>query len=369
MSKEALLEEYDRVWPALCARGEALQRELHALLAAEPSVKIHSVAWRPKSRDSLARKLARPDRSYSDLWSLTDLVGVRVITYFADAVDRVGELVEARWPVEFGHSIDKRHRETSEFGYRSLHYVCRFGGALPENACFEVQVRTMLEHAWAEIEHDLGYKATEAIPVGVRRRLSRLAGLLELADEEFGAIRDELEEYARGLPAKIEAEESALALDRFSLVALLAHPEVQDLDASIATVLDKALGEEPFYPDYLVKMLLASGVRTTEEARRGVLRHGPTIAAMVAPYFTVAEELWQLSPQRMPHTLRGYSLFFLAHVELLRTSTLRLEKIERLARLYRELDYPDDPKTAHQVASRLVDVFSAADSRSSSNGK
>lgn len=361
MTKDALLEEYDRVLPALCCRGEALAQELRALLAAAPTVKVHSVAWRPKNRDSLARKLARPDRSYGELWALTDLIGLRVITYFADDVDRVGELVEARLPVEFGHSIDKRRRETSEFGYRSLHYVCRLGGELPERACFEVQVRTMLEHTWAEIEHDLGYKATESIPLGVRRRLSRLAGLLELADQEFGAIRDDLEEYARGLPAKIEAEEASVALDRFSLVALLARGEVQELDGAIAAVLGKSLGEEPFYPDYLVKMLRASGVRTTEEARRGVVRHRAAIAAMVAPYFTVAEELWQLSPQRMPHTLRGYSLFFLAHVELLRTSTLRLEKIERLARLYRELDYPDDPKTAHQVASRLVDVFSGID--------
>lgn len=56
----------------------------------------------------------------------------------------------------------------------------------------------------------------------------------------------------------------------------------------------------------------------------------------------------------MPSLPRGYSLFFLAHVEVLRASTWRLA---RLARLYRELDYPDDAKTAHHVASMLVDAF------------
>ncbi|MBX3232809.1 MAG: hypothetical protein KIT84_43815 [Labilithrix sp.] len=355
MSSETLLAEYDQVLPILRARGDAVADELRELLASDPTLKVHSVAWRSKDRESLARKLARPDRSYTDLWSLTDLVGVRVITYFADAVDRVGEFVEANLPVDLRHSTDKRRRE--DFGYRSLHYVCRLGGPLPERACFEVQVRTVLEHAWAEIEHDLGYKATEQIPLAVRRRLSRLAGLLELADQEFGAIRSDLERYARSLPERIEAAGSSVPLDGFSLAALLECAEVQTLDAAISSALRKELGDEPFYPDYLLKMLVASGVRTTEDARRGLREHEHAVVAMVEPYFALTEQLWQLTPKRMPRIFRGYSLFFLAHVEVLRTSTLRLEKVERLARLYRELDYPDDAKTAHHVASMFVDAF------------
>jgi putative GTP pyrophosphokinase len=359
MSSEAVLAEYDQIVPLLRARGDAVARELRELLASHPSLKVHSVAWRLKGRESLVAKLARPDRSYTDLWMLTDLVGVRVITYFSDAVERVGELVEAHLPVAFEHSTDKRRRETTDFGYRSLHYVARFariGDLLPERACFEVQVRTVLEHAWAEIEHDLGYKATEEIPLVVRRRLNRLAGLLELADQEFGAIRSDLESYARALPKQIDAG-SSVPLDGFSLVALLECAEVQTLDAEIASVLSKELGDEPFFPDYLLKMLVASGIRGTEDARRGVRKHERAIAAMVAPYFALTAQLWQLSPEQMSRIPRGYSLFFLAHVEVLRTSTLRLEKIERLARLYRELDYPEDAKTAHHVASMLVDAF------------
>lgn len=358
---ENLVAEYERVLPVLRERGAAVSREIEALLAAEPSLKVHSVAWRCKATASLAQKLARPDRSYDSLWMLTDLVGVRVITYFADAVERVGELIETRLPVDFARSVDKRRHESPEFGYRSLHYICRLpsvDGALPATACFEIQVRTMLEHTWAEIEHDLGYKATEEIPLAVRRRLGRLAGLLELADQEFGAIRRELETYARALPARIATEGQTVPLDRFSLAALLECAEVRSVDLRISSVLQNDLGDEPFYPDYLLKMLAFSGVRTTDQARRGVDQHGDVIEAMVRPYFTLAEQLWQLSPQRMPSTLRGYSLFFLAHVEVLRASTLRLEKIERLARLYRELDYPNDAKTAHHVASQLVDALS-----------
>ncbi len=151
MTHESLLAEYDLATPALRMRGDAMTRELRGLLAADPDLKVHSVTWRLKSRVSLAQKLSRPERNYTDLWMLTDLIGVRVITYFADAVDRAGALVEASLPVNFKHSADKRRREATDFGYRSLHYVCRVGDPLPERACFEVQVRTVLEHAWEEM--------------------------------------------------------------------------------------------------------------------------------------------------------------------------------------------------------------------------
>lgn len=360
MAHEVLLEQYDAMLASLHRHGDRLVDELRVLLAGDPSLKVHSVTVRLKSRESLARKLARPDKSYSDLWAVTDLLGLRVITYFEDAVDRVGNLLEARMPVDFGHSTDKRRREPTEFGYRSLHYVCRIDdGSFPEHARFEIQVRTVLEHAWAEIEHDLGYKATEEVPALTRRRLNRLAGLLELADQEFVAIRRELDTYARGLPARIEAAGDSVQLDRLSLVALLDCDEVKALDRAIAVVLDKALGEEPFFPDYLLKLLAWSGIRTVAEARSGILEHHDVIVAMVKPYFAFAWETWQLSPEQMAQIFRGYSLFFLAHVEVLRASSLRLEKIERLARLYRELDYPDDARTAHRVASMLVDAFGA----------
>lgn len=365
-----LLAEYDRVLPLLEARAQWLQAELGAWLAAQPGLKIHSVEMRLKSRQSLAHKLARPDRDYGDLWEVTDLVGLRVITYFEDAVDRVAEVIERRLPVDLSHSIDKRRRrEPGAFGYRSLHYVCRLGeggrGAsesdsgvlLPERARCEVQVRTVLEHAWAEIEHDLGYKAPAAVPEPVRRRLDRLAGLLELADQEFVAIRRELDEYVGALPRRIEVAGDDVALDHLSLAALLDTAEVRDVDGAIARELGKELGDAPFYPDYLLKMLAAAGVRTVAAARDGVrARHG-TLVAMVKPYFAFASQAWSLSPQRMDRVLRGYALFFLSHAIVLDSPALGLDKVERLTRLYRELDYPDDERAAQRVAGSLIAAF------------
>jgi ppGpp synthetase/RelA/SpoT-type nucleotidyltranferase len=382
--RDALLEHYDRALPLLRARGEALQAEVAALLASIEGLKVHSVTLRLKSRESLTHKLGRPDRSYRSLWAITDLVGVRVIVYFEEAVERIGQLVESNLAVDFAHSIDKRRRDATTFGYRSLHYVCRLGAtprdaaapsdgaassdraapreaaaplALPPEARYEIQVRTVLEHAWAEIEHDLGYKAESAVPSSVQRRLHRLAGLLELADQEFGAIRNDLLDYARVLPERIASASDSVPLDRLSLGALLDCSEVRDLDRAIAIALDKELGEEPFFPDYLLRMLASSGIRSVGEARAGVARHAAVIASMVRPYFAFAWQTWRLSPEQMERVFRGYSLFFLAHAEVLGSPALGIDKVERLAHLYRELDYPDDEDAAQRVASRLVDAF------------
>jgi hypothetical protein len=78
---------------------------------------------------------------------------------------------------------------------------------------------------------------------------------------------------------------------------------------------------------------------------------------MVKPYFAFAFSAWSLSPDQMQKVLRGYSLFFLAHAAVLKASTLRLDKVLRLTRLYRELDYPEDERAAQHVASMLVDAF------------
>lgn len=60
---------------------------------------------------------------------------------------------------------------------------------------FEIQFRTVLQHAWAEIEHDLGYKSEYSIPLSMRREFSRVAGLLELADETFEKLKHQLNDY------------------------------------------------------------------------------------------------------------------------------------------------------------------------------
>lgn len=354
------LQHFDEAHPELRARAAAVRDDLARVLAEETNLKVHSVTARAKSRSSLAQKLARPDRSYAELWDVTDLVGLRVVTYFEDDVDRVGDVIERRFPVAFEHSVDKRKaRDPSTFGYRSLHYVCRFGASseLPPEACFEIQVRTVLEHAWAEIEHDLGYKSPAVVPLPVRRRLHRIASLLELADEEFVAARRSLEDYARALPRRIDEEADAVPFDRLSLATFVKGTAVSEIDQTIAERLGCTIGDEVFFPDYLLAMLAEAKLATVGDARRALAGHASTVTNLVRPYFAFAERTWRLSPQASGALPRGYALFFLVHAIVLDGAALRIDKVQRLAALYRALDYPTDERAALGIATQLVDAF------------
>ena len=164
-------------------------------------VDVHDIRKRVKTRDSFIRKAARP--KYKQPWSeIQDVVGIRVITYFDSAARRASEIVEAEFEIDRVNSLDKSATlGTDRVGYRSVHYIARLAPhrlSLPEYAeldgiCFEIQVRSVLQHAWAEIEHDRRFKHDGALPASLERRFSVLAGVLELADREFDEIAREID--------------------------------------------------------------------------------------------------------------------------------------------------------------------------------
>jgi len=117
-------------------------------------------------------------------------------------VDRVTDLLKLEFEIDKANSEDKRTvLETSAFGYRSVHLIARLRGARlssPEytnlrGRWFEIQVRSVLEHAWAEIEHEVKYKPRVDYTVEITRRFARIAGVLEFLDSEFLSLRHERE--------------------------------------------------------------------------------------------------------------------------------------------------------------------------------
>ncbi len=371
MQLDPVVSAYRLLLPALTEAGVALRDRLEDWLRATPGLKVHSVRMRVKEPPSLRTKLARPDKTYRHLFDVTDLIGLRIIAFFDDEVDAIGRLVEERLPVDFEHSVDKRRLQVEgRFGYRSLHYVCRMpdvgallGPDVPPLRC-EIQIRTMLEHAWAEIEHDLGYKARDTVPTAVRRRLQRVAGLLELADEEFVAIRQDLEDYAARLPARIAASER-VALDRLSLGRLLDLPECRSLDEAVAAHLGLPLSTSAFFPEYVLRMLEAAGLETVADVL-GVLADRRVAAlALVDPYFRFASRTWGLGPETFAEIHRGYGLLFISHAHVLGASSaassdLAVNTVMRVARFYARFDYPGNEREAQRVASVLMETLREA---------
>lgn len=346
---DAMLREYDRVGPALKEAGAALHATLERLLRAD-GVHVSFVTWRLKEPSSLAHKLARPDKSYRALWDVTDLVALRVSVSFEDELERVARLIEANLEVDFGNSAER----VRPAGYRSVHYVCRLPKGPHPDFRFEVQVRTALQHAWAEVEHDLGYKADDELPDAIQRRFARVAALLEIADQEFVSIRRDLAASREAARATLSRSDGDLPLDLVSLDALVRQPAIDAVDRALARALGKPLVDQAFFPDYLVGVLRLSGLETTTAVLRAVEHHGAEVPDALPRYARFAFEELGFEAASLAAVERGYALLLIAHLAVVRGPALGLSKVARLARLYGELEFPHDERTAHRVASAAV---------------
>jgi ppGpp synthetase/RelA/SpoT-type nucleotidyltranferase len=202
---QLLIEEYGKRRPLYQEFAEVvrfiLQEELHS-----KSIRVHSIEVRAKSIESFQRKVSQPRESGPEeaaredpLAMITDLAGVRIITFFITTLAEVDRLLHEQFEVLEIDNKSETLKEANKVGYHSVHYLVKLlpnRTELAEYSRFtdlvaEIQVRTILQHAWAEIEHDIQYKSVEVMPTAIRRRFIMLAGLLELADREFQAIHDE----------------------------------------------------------------------------------------------------------------------------------------------------------------------------------
>lgn len=202
-----------------------------------------AVTGRTKSKVSAKEKIKRKSYTQPDK-ELTDLSGVRVIVYFESDVREVSSIIESSFFVDETNSLSKDSLlATDQIGYRSIHYVCELGSKrteLPEfttmkSLKFEFQVRTVLQHAWAELAHDRNYKFSGKLPKEIERRLYLYAGMLEIADNGFDELSNSIDQYisdfkARAQEGDYDVEINSLSLEEF--VDEWAQKHAFPLDAS-----------------------------------------------------------------------------------------------------------------------------------------
>lgn len=180
--------------PALVASTDRYLTLVTTLLD-DAGINYLSVTARTKAVTSFAEKADRSvsgRRLYTNpLAQITDQIGLRVITYLRDDVAAVANLLGDEMQLLDDRDMGQETASEGRWGYASRHLLVAVPG---EQQPASIQVRTVLQHAWAEFEHEIRYKGS--IPEGdapdLDRRFTLAAGLLELADREFSGIRERL---------------------------------------------------------------------------------------------------------------------------------------------------------------------------------
>lgn len=248
---QAAVEWYSKnsfLYEALAGRVESIIREVLELR----KINYHSITSRPKSIESYQRK-ASMEKYKEPRSEIMDMAGIRVITYTDSDAKEVYEIVKSIFDIQPELSVDKsKELGINRVGYRSIHCIGTLGEdrlRLPEykifkDVCFEIQIRTILQHAWAEFEHDRNYKFSGVLPEEIRRRFSILAGNLELIDREFDSISEAIDAYAEEVGRKTELGDLDVPINSTSLKEYMSR-KFEDLTDAIQTLKeDKGIIEQ-----------------------------------------------------------------------------------------------------------------------------
>lgn len=190
-------------------------------------INYSSVFSRIKSKDSFIQKIENKEYE-NPLNEITDVIGIRIVVYTNTDVEIVSRLIEDEFLIDEENSMNKSDiMKVNEVGYLSVHYIAElkekhfeiatFKNFESKDIKFEIQIRTVLQHAWAEIEHDQNYKYKGELPQDLKRKFNILAGGLELIDNNFDNINNDLNIYSDKVKYGIENGNYKFKIDTVSI--------------------------------------------------------------------------------------------------------------------------------------------------------
>ena len=195
---QRLYESYAPVFNEVLANIEA-KLKASIKIASIPTFKTRIKSFTSYYKKILRQKPKEAAESKS-LVTLTDMIGIRVICAFLEDLDIVEQQLVTYFNVK---EIERKGAQQSfrEFGYESVHVLiaipedCKpkkeLDPPLPDEVVCEIQIRTILQDAWAEVEHELIYKSEfNPFDKPLRRKLASINASLTLADTIFQEIRD-----------------------------------------------------------------------------------------------------------------------------------------------------------------------------------
>lgn len=174
-------------------------------------------------------------------------------------------------------------------------------------------MRSILQHAWAEIEHDIGYKSELVIPGPIRRKFSRLAGLLELADLEFSSVRKDIKRYSEKVGREINLGQLDIKLDAVSYAAFISTNKASlRSDALLCEAtghsLNHVVGERDFTQQ--LKRLLLLGIDNAGMLAASLTMHEDGICRLAADVCAMKEH----QDEDIKSFNIGIACFYLCHL-------------------------------------------------------
>lgn len=189
------------------------------------NIPYQSVSHRVKEKESYLNK-CKNEKYIDPTKQITDVSGIRIIAYTNQDVSSICKILRDEFWIDEDNSGNKAEiLDTDKVGYLSVHYILQLSEKrlglseykLYENLKCEVQVRTLLQHAWAEIEHDRNYKFAGVLPKEIKRRFCLVAGVLELMDCEFDKLSKDIDEYAKSMKKAVSKGDYNLGIDSKSV--------------------------------------------------------------------------------------------------------------------------------------------------------
>lgn len=206
---ERFTKRYEKDIPMYKAWGEYVQKKIEEKLDWKTDmyqrvIKI-PVEPRVKTIDSIITKAFFRNKEYENPYEdITDKVGIRFVVMLESQVEYIKRIVESieDWDASKDKDYEELQKESPEyFGYQSVHFVVRNKEIVTYNSILieegtpcEVQIRTLEQHAHAEMSHDYVYKSKKEIDFKIKRYLARSMALNEAVDELFGKVYEKMDE-------------------------------------------------------------------------------------------------------------------------------------------------------------------------------
>jgi putative GTP pyrophosphokinase len=208
-------------------------------------IKYHVISARTKTLESLRAKAVR--RNWANpLQEASDIVGARVVVLFKSDVARAVDVLKETFSI-LKEDDKATAADASSFGYSGTHLDCRLGDGFAgirydriKDHVFEIQVRTIVEDAWAAVSHVLGYKGQASIPQELQRDFYALSGMFYVADQHFEMLYDQAEQVGREASEAVASPvPEPLPFNADTLVALLnnRYPDREPATRSLAAEL------------------------------------------------------------------------------------------------------------------------------------